>query len=106
MEPGLHLVQISITNYYSIVIVGWLRRIRGDEYELVPGARIITRKPGEPADWNGFDDLATKGPGKKYKLHPAMKAAEPLHRLMIRRSKSADEKVWTKDCPRPEGWSA
>jgi hypothetical protein len=105
METGLHLIQISVTHYRALTIIGWLRRVRGDEYELVPGARIITRKSGESADWNGFDDIASKGVGKKYKAHPAMKAPETLHRLIIKRSKPADEKVWAKECPRPEGWA-
>lgn len=104
MEHGLVLVQISITYYRALTMVGWLRRKHGDEYELVPGARIITRQSGA-ADWNGFDTLAADGPGSKYKLHPAMKQPEPLHRLIVKRCKPADEKAWAKHCPRPKDWS-
>ena len=106
MEHGLCLVQISITNYRALTIIGWARRKGGDEWELVPGARIVTRKPGEYADWNGFDDLASSGPAKKYQLADAMLQPEPLHRLMVRRCKPADEKAWEKHCPMPKNWTA
>ena len=103
MEHGLLLVQISITYYRAITIVGWARRKGGDEWELVPGARVITRVRGQP-EWNGFDDLAANGPGTKYKLHPEMKQPEPLHRLLVKRCKPADVKNWAEHCPRPKNW--
>ena len=104
MEHGLCLVQIQITYYRAITVIGWARRKRGDEWELVPGARIVTRKPSEPADWNGFDNLAADGPGKRYQLHDKMQQPEPLHRLMVKRCKPASIEKWAKHCPRPEGW--
>ena len=103
MEHGLCVVQIAITYYRAITIVGWARRKRGDEWELVPGARIITRKKGTKIDWNGLDTLADQGLGEKYQCHPPMAKPEPLHRLMVRRFKSATVKNWP-DCPKPKGW--
>lgn len=105
MSEGLYLVQISITYYRALTIVGWLRRVRGDEYELAPGARIVTRAPGEAASWTGLDDLAASGPGERYTLHAAMTQPEPLHRLMIKRAKPCDESAWAQHCPRPADWS-
>ena len=105
MSPGLKILQIQITLYRAITFVGWLRRVSGDEYELMPGSRIVTRKPGAQWSWNGIDELASKGPGTKYALTDPAQAPEELHRLgNIRRSKPADEKVWTRDCPRPKDW--
>lgn len=105
MRPGLKIIQIQVTSWRAITFVGWLRRVSGDEYELMPGARIVTRKSGKSADWNGVDDLAANGPGAKYQLAPAMQAPEELHRLgNIRRSKPANEGAWAKHCPRPKNW--
>lgn len=105
MEHGLCLVQIAITYYRAITIVGWARRKSGDEWELVPGARIITRAKGQ-YDWNGFDNLAANGPGKDYRCHPAMKMPEPLHRLIVKRCKPANTEAWSEYCPMPKGWAA
>jgi hypothetical protein len=106
MREGLKIIQIQITNWRALTFVGWLKRRYGDEYDLID-ARIITRKSGEPADWNGVADLAENGPGKKYLLAPIMKEPEELHRLSnIRRSKPADEKAWAKHCPKPKDWVA
>ena len=106
MTPGLKIIQISITNYRAITFVGWLRRLYGDEFELLPGARIITKKPGLAWDWNGIDNLAAGGLGKDYQVTPPMKMREELHRLgNIRRSKPANEESWRPHVPRPADWS-
>lgn len=103
MEPGLYLMQIPITNR-AITIVGWLRRIHGDEYELAPGARIVTRLHGSPS-WDGIAKLAENGPGDSYKLYDPMKTSEPLHRLIMRRPKPCIESAWIAHVPRPGDWA-
>jgi hypothetical protein len=104
MSPGLKIVQIAITYYRAITFVGWLKRVSGDEYVLV-SPRIITRKSGQEWSWNGMRELAANGPGKKYQLSDKDDAdPEELHRLMIKRSIPADEKVWEKHCPKPADW--
>lgn len=103
MEPGLYLIQIPITYYRAITVVGWLRRIHGDEYELAPGARVVTRIRGE-ADWNGIAKLAEEGPGRRYKLHDPMLTSEPLHRLVMRRPKPCVESAWIDVIPKPKDW--
>ncbi len=105
MTPGLKILQIQITNWRAITFVGWLRRVVGDEYELVD-ARIVTRSTGQSASWNGVAELAENGPGR-YKMAPRMKTPEQLHRLgNIRRCKPAIESVWASSCPKPDGWDA
>lgn len=103
MNPGLYLIQIPVTNYYAVTVVGWLRRLHGDEYELAPGARVVTRIRGA-ADWNGIALLAEEGPGQRYKLHEPMKTSEPLHRLTMRRPKPCIESPWLQHVPRPSDW--
>lgn len=105
MEHGLCLVQIPLSYYRNLTIIGWARRKRGDEWELVPGARVITRKRGNYS-FTGFDDLASNGPNNDYTCHPPMRQVETLHRLMIRRCKPADVKAWAEECPTPKNWRA
>jgi hypothetical protein len=103
VEPGLYLVIIAATYYRAVTIVGWLRRVHGDEYELAPGARVVTRIRGE-ADWNGLAKLAEEGPGKRYKLHDPMKTPELLHRFMMKRPKPCIESAWVEHIPKPSDW--
>ena len=104
MEEGLKILQIQVTAWRAITFVGWLRRVSGDEYHLL-GARIVTRKPGQPWSWNGIAELAEQGPRDRYHLAPIMKSPEELHRLgNIKRSKPADEQVWAEHCPKPNDW--
>ena len=102
MRPGLKIVQIQVTYYRAITMVGWLRRDNGDEY-LLHNARIITRKSGA-ASWNGVAEMAEAGPEERYRLAPIMKEPEELHRLLIKRSHPCDVKAWAKQCPRPKDW--
>lgn len=103
MDEGLVIISVKTGTWRNITFVGWLRRKGGDEYELLPGARIVTRHGS--VDWNGLDDLAAEGPNKKYKFYPPMKTAEPLNRLLVGRCKAANVKAWAKECPAPKGWS-
>ncbi len=103
MHDGLKIITLP-GGYYgrSITRVGWLRRVGGDEWELL-GGRTIVRT--ESPRVGGLEILASSGP-KGYKLGEASKTVEHIHRLIIRRSIVADPKVWNKDCPQPKDWSA
>ncbi len=103
MEDGLYLIQIPVTYYRAVTIVGWLRRLHGDEYEIAPGGRVVSRQRGS-ADWNGIAKLAENGPGDDYKLYEPMRTSEPLHRLTMRRPKPCIEAAWIKHVPRPADW--
>jgi hypothetical protein len=91
--------------YYgrSVTFVGWLRRIGGDEYELVPGHITVWRKSGS-FDFNGLDTLAAEGLGKDYSASEPSKGIEQIHRLLVRRPKPCVEASWKKQVPKPKGW--
>lgn len=103
MRDGLRLIQVPGAYYgFSVTRVGWLRRVDGDEFELL-NAVTVWRSNGQrnPA---GVDLLAAKGLGKDYSATEPATQPEELHRLTIRRSIRADEKAWARTCPRPKGW--
>lgn len=100
MREGLKIV-VTPGNYWALTQVGWLRRVDGDEYELV-GARTLRRV----GDMVPLAELAASGPGKTIKLMPAAVEPEELHRLLIRRCIPASEDAWAKHCPKPAGWDA
>ncbi len=102
MKDGLKIVQVAGAYYgYSVTRVGWLRRVSGDEYELL-NARTIARTGSYSLD--GINKLASDGPRDKYRLSEGDKGPEEVHRLLIRRSVPASVDAWAKDCPRPKGW--
>jgi hypothetical protein len=79
--------------------VGWLRRVGGDEWEIV-GARSIRRTSGV----RHIASLAEDGPQKDHEVGPVAKEPEPVHRLLIRRVVYANLKQWVELCERPKGW--
>ncbi len=105
MHDGIKIVQVP-GNFYGrgVTMVGWMRRVGGDEWELLPGARVIYRQSGNYS-YTGLDDLAAKGPGKSYGLAEPTLAGEHVHRLLIRRSKPATWAGWLDLCPKPKDWS-
>ena len=104
MQDGIKVFQIPGTyGSWSVTIVGWIRRVSGDEWEVLPGARTIRRT----GSYNlaGLDRLANEGnTGNGYALGDAAIGTESLHRLLIRRCLPANEKAWERDCPRPASW--
>jgi hypothetical protein len=85
-------------------MVGWLRRVSGDEWEMV-GARIFSRFGESQA----LASLAAKGPYKESgkqptKLLEASVQPEQIHRLAIGRCIPCDVKAWAEACPKPKGW--
>ena len=102
MHDGLKLIQLPGRYGYSVTRVGWMRRVGGDEWELLPGAVSIGRTSGQRT----IDQVAIDGPGKDHQLWPPSKGVEEIHRLVIRRSMPADEKAWAKHCPKPKDWAS
>jgi len=100
MRNGLKIIQLPGRYGYSVTRVGWLRRVAGDEWELLPGSRRIIRKGGN----RNIDSLASDGPERDHALTPASKGPEEVHRLVIRRALPANEAAWSEHCPRPENW--
>ncbi len=99
MRPGLKIVSLP-GGYYPYVLVGWLRRVGGDEWEIV-GARVVRRFGQNQA----LAGLAEKGPAKDTELLVASKKPESLHRLLIGRSIPCEPDKWAKECPKPKDWA-
>ena len=102
MRNGLKIIQIRGV-YWAVTRICWVRRVGGDEYEEMPGARTITRKAGEPCRTIG--SLAAIGLGRDHVLSEPDAEGDELHRLLIIRSKPANEGVWARYCPRPPNWT-
>lgn len=103
MREGLKVIQVTGAYYgYAVTRVGWLRRVDGDEYELLPGAVTVMRTGQR--NLAGIDSLASEGPGKRYQCSEPAKAPEEIHRLLVRRSVPANEKAWAAVCPKPKDW--
>ena len=104
MHAGL-TVLVSQGTYYGLIRVGWLRRVEGDEWELV-GARVLVRASG----WRTSDgylalsEAAAQGPGTAWTLLPASAEPEPVWRGHMLRPIVADAEAWAVECPRPPEW--
>lgn len=102
MKDGLKVIQVPGRFGYSVTLVGWVRRVNGDELELL-NAVTVARTGTYRLD--GIQRLASEGPGKRgYEVTKPAKQPEELHRLLIRRSLTANEAAWQEHCPRPKGW--
>lgn len=100
MTEGLKLIQVPGRYYYAVTRVGWLRRIAGDEYELVNAVTVL-----RTSGMRRLDELASEGPKKDHRVSEHAKAPEELHRFGLRRCFSANEKVWREHCPKPKDWT-
>ncbi len=100
MEDGIKIIQLPGRYGYAATFVAWVRRVHGDEWQMVPGARAIYRT-GTP---RGLHWLAANGPGNDYDLLEPSKTPEPFHRLVPGRVIDADESAWADHCPRPARW--
>ncbi len=101
VREGLTIVTLPSGGSYPYVLVGWLRRVQGDEYELA-GARCIKRFGQDQA----LASLAENGPWKPTtsagtKLLDAATQPELVHRLHIGRAIPCNKKAWAKWCPKP-----
>lgn len=104
MEDGIKILQlVGRYNNWAITFVGWMRRVgSGDEWHLLPGARVILKRNGHTGI--GLTGLAGQGLTSSYWIKEPSATHEHVHRLLVRRCIAADEKAWAKDCPRPKGW--
>lgn len=104
MRDGLKVIQVTGSYYgYAVTMVGWLRRVAGDEYELLAGARVVMRKSSvAPAS---LARLANDGMESNYFfVGEPSEGPEEINRLLVRRCFPANEKVWGKACPKPKDW--
>jgi hypothetical protein len=100
VKPGLYLFATP-SGGRAVLRVGWIRRVDGDEYEVV-GQR--TPKRGE---YNTMpSDAAAKGPPRAWTFTDAHPTPCPLTRYHIHHPWPCDERAWATVCPRPEGWEA
>lgn len=103
MRNGLKVFQVPGRYGYSVTLVGWLRRVAGDEYEA-HNVCTVARTGNYRLD--GLQRLASDGPGKKgYDVTKPSKMPEEIHRLLIRRSLPASVEAWAEHSPRPANWS-
>lgn len=100
MRNGLKILQVPGRYGYSVTVVGWLRRVVGDEMELL-NACTVARTGNYRMD--GLQKLASDGPKKGYDVTEPAKMVEDIHRLVIRRSINADPEKWPQS-PKPKGW--
>jgi len=101
MTNGLKLILVPGAWYGRAVLrLGWLRRVRGDEFFLE-----VPRSVWRVGAGIGLDKLQTQGPGKAYRVGDPG-AGEELHRLVWRRCLPAPLEVWAKHCPMPPGWES
>ena len=98
MKEGLKIIQLPGRYYYKVTKVGWLKRIAGDEYELI-GACTVMRTSGT----RHLDELASDGPKDDHRVFKPSNAAEDIHRLSILRCIQADPESWP-TCPQPKNW--
>jgi hypothetical protein len=106
MRNGLKIIAYLPGRYgYGLTRIGWLRRVSGDEYELI-GARTLWRTRGN-YQMGGLNKLAAEGLGEDYGASEADELPEELHRLLVRRVLICDEKKWANGrapMPKPRGW--
>ena len=99
MREGLKIFTIP-SGYYPFVLVAWLRRIGGDEWEACPGSRVISRFGNHVQ----LQKLAAAGPQAGTILLDPNPNAEEVNRLTIGRVLIADPEAWANECPRPKDW--
>lgn len=104
MREGLNVVQVTGAYYgYAVTLVGWLRRVSGDEWEMLPG-HVTVMRTGK-RDLSGLDKLASGGLANRYRASEPAKQPESIHRLLVRRVKPANEEAWRSVVPRPTDWA-
>jgi len=104
MRDGLKIIQLT-GNYYgrAVTKIAYVRRRGGDEYDILPGARVVVVKNGKKG--RGLESLATKGLGKEYEfMFEASEGVEEISRILVRRALVADEAAWREYIKRPDGW--
>ena len=98
MRNGLYLLRLP-GRYYLVTRIGYVQRVGGDEYMLMPGARTVRKTSGE----RNLDDLAADGPKKDHKLSNPSRMGEPIHRLIVKRCFEANHEAWDEHIKAPSG---
>ena len=98
MRNGLYLLRLP-GRYYLVTRIGYVQRVGGDEYMLMPGARTVRKTSGE----RNLDDLAADGPEKDHKLSNPSRMGEPIHRLIVKRCFEANHEAWDEHIKAPSG---
>jgi hypothetical protein len=102
LHDGIYLLRLRGGWYgRGIPVIGWLRRVGGDWWQLLPGARVVARRDD---DMTSIAVLAGSGPTSSHVMRDPSTAVEIVNALGILRIFIADEAAWSKDCPRPAGW--
>jgi hypothetical protein len=99
LEEGLKIITLP-GGYVPYVLVGWLKRVAGDEWHL-HNARVIRRFGAGKT----LTDLAEEGPAEDTQLLSPSAKPEEVHRLNIGRSIPCNEESWKEACPKPSSYS-
>ena len=94
MRNGLYLLTTPSGGSVAVLRVGWLRRVEGDEYELV-GARTPLR-----GEYTVTFDQAQDAPPPSWKWTEPLKRPLQLHRFQIRAPVELDPAGYAKLFPR------
>lgn len=90
MRPGLKVIQIAGRYGYSVTIVGYIRRVGGDEWEVLAGHVSVARTSGS----RNIDELANDGPMDDHQCSRTARSEEEVNRLLLRRCKPANAEKW------------
>ena len=97
MREGLKLIKLP--GYYGPVRVGWLRRIDGDNYELLAGSVLVIRTNGSRA----LAELAADGPLKDHKLTDKAGTAHDVNEFRVWQAIDCGD-AWREFVPQPKEW--
>ena len=97
MREGLKLIKLP--GYYGPVRVGWLRRIDGDNYELLAGSVLVIRTSGSRA----LAELAADGPLKDHKLTDKAGTAHDINEFRVWQAIDCGD-AWREFVPQPKEW--
>lgn len=104
MREGLMLM-VSRGSYWGLTRLGWLRRVEGDEFEIVNCRTVLRTGAWDP---EGLQVLVqSKGKFSNHRLGLMAKVPEPIHRLQMIRPMMIpleDVGAWEKHCPKPKDW--
>lgn len=108
MREGLKLIKLP--GYYGPVRVGWLRRIDGDNYELLPGSVLVIRTSGSralaelaadgPVDRSGEH---TNRPVQDHKLTDKAGTAHDVNEFRVWQAIDCGD-AWREFVPQPKEW--
>lgn len=98
MRNGLYLLTTPSSGNVAVLRVGWLRRVEGDEYEVI-NARTPLR-----GEYKTTFDMAQNAPPPGWKWTEPLERPLQLHRFQIRAPVELSAEGYAKLCPRPEGF--